>query len=191
MIGQTVIVNDMAVIAVEAIEGTDPVSAARPLSAAGGDDGGQGGEAPAGHAVRRPDGRGADAAVDAGGGARVLAIEAGMTILLDEPAAVALADKLGIVIVSVKADELPLRLASVRRRRPGPGAPWWGMQGGPENITQSPCPPEACLGEHHRKGRVSKRGQRAGWPLTNTRELQSERCAARESSTLVPQRGHP
>ena len=43
---------------------------------------------------------------------RVLAIEAGMTILLDEPEVVALADKLGISIVSLNADEVSLRIAA-------------------------------------------------------------------------------
>jgi DUF1009 family protein len=42
-------------------------------------------------------------------GARVLALEAEMTILLDEPRVVELADKLGIAIVSLKADEIQLR----------------------------------------------------------------------------------
>jgi DUF1009 family protein len=45
-------------------------------------------------------------------GARVLAIEAGMTILLDEPEVIALADKLGISIVSLNADEISLRIAA-------------------------------------------------------------------------------
>ena len=45
---------------------------------------------------------------------------------------------------------------------------------------------ERCL-----KELVSKRGHSAVCPLTNPRELQSERCRLRESSTLVPQRGHP
>ena len=44
-------------------------------------------------------------------GGRVLAIETGMTILLDKPEVVELADKLGIAIVSVKDEELALRLA--------------------------------------------------------------------------------
>jgi hypothetical protein len=42
-------------------------------------------------------------------GGRVLALEAGMTILLDEPQVIELADKLGIAIVSINADELQLR----------------------------------------------------------------------------------
>ena len=44
-------------------------------------------------------------------GARVLALEAGMTILLDEPEVLAMAERLGIAIVSLKADEVQLRVA--------------------------------------------------------------------------------
>ncbi|AMV17216.1 LpxI family protein [Planctomyces sp. SH-PL14] len=112
-IGQTVIVNDMAVIAVEAIEGTD--SCIRRSAALCR----RGGMTVVKVAKPQQDMRFDVPTVGVQtlqsmreAGARVLAIEAGMTILLDEPAVVALADKLGIVIVSVKADELQLRLAS-------------------------------------------------------------------------------
>ena len=44
-------------------------------------------------------------------GARVLAIESEMTIILDEAEVVRLANKLGIAIVSLKAEELRLRVA--------------------------------------------------------------------------------
>ena len=44
-------------------------------------------------------------------GARVLAIESGMTILLDEEEVIELADKLGICIVSLKSEEVRLRVA--------------------------------------------------------------------------------
>jgi DUF1009 family protein len=44
-------------------------------------------------------------------GGRVLAIEAGETILLDEPEVVELADKLGITIIAVNAEEVALRAA--------------------------------------------------------------------------------
>jgi LpxI C-terminal domain len=44
-------------------------------------------------------------------GARVLALESGMTILLDEPEVLAMAERLGIAIVSLKAEELQLRVA--------------------------------------------------------------------------------
>jgi len=45
-------------------------------------------------------------------GGRVLAVEAGMTILLDEPDVVELANRFGITIVSLNADELHLRAAA-------------------------------------------------------------------------------
>ena len=44
-------------------------------------------------------------------GGRVLAIESEMTILLDQQEVIELANKLGIAIVSVKADEMTLRMA--------------------------------------------------------------------------------
>ena len=42
-------------------------------------------------------------------GGRVLAVECGQTILLDEPEVVELANRLGIAIVSLNAEELQLR----------------------------------------------------------------------------------
>jgi DUF1009 family protein len=45
-------------------------------------------------------------------GARVLAVESDMTILLDQTEVTALADKFGITIVAMNADELKLKLAS-------------------------------------------------------------------------------
>jgi DUF1009 family protein len=109
-IGQTVVVNDTAVIAVEAIEGTDECIRR------------------AGHLCRRggltvvkvakPQ---QDLRFDVPtigvqtlqtmreAGARVLAIEAGMTILLDNQEVVQLADKLGIAIVALNAEEAELR----------------------------------------------------------------------------------
>jgi DUF1009 family protein len=44
-------------------------------------------------------------------GGRVLAIESDMTIILDEPDVIELADKLGIAIVAVSAVELEMRVA--------------------------------------------------------------------------------
>jgi UDP-2,3-diacylglucosamine hydrolase len=106
-VGQSVAVRGRAVLAVEAIEGTDQAIAR------------------AGHLARRggfvvvkvakpqQDMRFDVPAVgcttietmhQAGG--RVLAIEAGMTILLDEPATIALADRYGISIVAVEAAAL-------------------------------------------------------------------------------------
>lgn len=109
-IGQTVVVNDTAVIAVEAIEGTDEcIRRAGTLCRRGG------------MTVVKVAKPGQDMRFDVPtvgvqtlqtmreSGARVLAIETGMTILLDEDEVLRLADKLGIAIVSVKADELQMR----------------------------------------------------------------------------------
>ncbi len=112
-IGQTVVVNDTAVIAVEAIEGTDQcIRRAGTLCRRGG---------MTVVKVAKPN---QDMRFDVPtigiqtiqtmreSGARVLAIESGMTIILDDKEVVGLADKLGIAIVSVKADELRLRAAA-------------------------------------------------------------------------------
>ncbi len=45
-------------------------------------------------------------------GCRCLAIESGMTILLDQDEVIDLADRLGIAIVSLNAEELQLKAAS-------------------------------------------------------------------------------
>jgi len=45
-------------------------------------------------------------------GGRVLAIEAGMTIIISPEETAALADKFGIAIVAVNAEELALRVAA-------------------------------------------------------------------------------
>lgn len=112
-IGQTIVVNDTAVIAVEAIEGTDAaILRAGQLCS-------RGGFTVVKVAKPQQDMRFDVPAIgvktlqsmhEAGG--RVLAIESGMTILLDEEEVISLADKLGIAIVSLKAEELELRLAS-------------------------------------------------------------------------------
>jgi DUF1009 family protein len=109
-IGQTVVINDTAVIAVEALEGTDEcIRRAGQLCRRGG------------FSVVKVAKPQQDLRFDVPtigvqtlqtmreAGGRVLALEAGMTILLDEPQVVDLADKLGIAIVSLKADELHLR----------------------------------------------------------------------------------
>ena len=111
-IGQSVVVCDLAVIAVEAIEGTDRcIRRAGELCKRGG------------FTVVKVAKPQQDMRFDVPtiglqtiqtmqeSGGRVLAIETGMTILLDKPDVVELADKLGIAIVSVKAEELALRLA--------------------------------------------------------------------------------
>ncbi|QDU39898.1 hypothetical protein Mal4_42510 [Maioricimonas rarisocia] len=109
-IGQTVVVNDTAVIAVEAIEGTDEcIRRAGHLCRRGG------------FTVVKVAKPNQDMRFDVPtvgvktlhtmheAGGRTLAIESGMTILLDEAEVIELANKLGIAIVSVKAEELQLR----------------------------------------------------------------------------------
>lgn len=111
-IGQSVVVNDTAVIAVEAIEGTDQcIRRAGTLCRRGG---------MTVVKVAKPN---QDMRFDVPtigiqtlqtmreSGARVLAIESEMTIILDEAEVVQLANKLGIAIVSLKAEELRLRVA--------------------------------------------------------------------------------
>ena len=110
-IGQSVVVNDSAVIAVEAIEGTDQcirragelcrrgftvVKVAKPQQDLRFD-------------VPTIGLKTIQTMHEAGG--RVLAIESGLTIFLDQQEVLDLADKLGIAIVSVKAEEMALRIA--------------------------------------------------------------------------------
>lgn len=112
-IGQTVIVNDMAVIAVEAIEGTDAaIRRAGQLCE-------RGGFSVVKVAKPQQDRRFDMPTVglqtlqsmhEAGG--RVLAVESDMTIVLQQADVVRLADKLGIAIVALHADEMRARLAS-------------------------------------------------------------------------------
>jgi UDP-2,3-diacylglucosamine hydrolase len=112
-IGQTAVVNDMAVIALEAIEGTDAaIRRAGTLCR-------RGGFTVVKVAKPQQDMRfdvptiGVETIQtmrEAGG--RVLAVESEMTIMLDQPEVIELADRLGIAIVSLKADEVKLQLAS-------------------------------------------------------------------------------
>lgn len=112
-IGQSILVNDLAVIAVEAIEGTDrAIVRAGELCR-------RGGFTLVKVAKPQQDMRfdvptiGAQTIKtlhEAGG--RVLAIEASQTIILDEPEVVDLADRLGIAIVSVNADEVVMSKAA-------------------------------------------------------------------------------
>ena len=112
-IGQTVIVQDTAVIAVEAIEGTDQcIRRAGTLCK-------RGNLVVIKVAKPRQDMRFDVPTVGVQtlqtmqeAGARVLAIECGMTILLDEPEVLAMAERLGISIVSLKSEEIQLRVAS-------------------------------------------------------------------------------
>ena len=112
-IGQTAIVNDMAVIALEAIEGTDAaIRRAGTLCR-------RGGFTVVKVAKPQQDMRfdvptiGVETIQtmrEASG--RVLAVESEMTIMLDQPEVIDLADRLGIAIVSLKAEEVKLQLAS-------------------------------------------------------------------------------
>ncbi len=112
-IGQTVVVSDQAVIAAEAIEGTDAcirragtlcrrgkfsvIKVAKPQQDMRFD-------------VPTIGTQTIQTIREAGG--RVLAVESAKTILLDEPAVIEMADKFGIAIVALNAEELSLRLAS-------------------------------------------------------------------------------
>lgn len=109
-VGQTVVVNDMAVMAIEAIEGTDECIRRAGLLCR------RGGLTVVKVAKPEQDMRFDVPTVGVQtlqtmreAGARVLAIESGMTILLDEPEVIRLADKLGIAIVSLKTEEVQLR----------------------------------------------------------------------------------
>jgi UDP-2,3-diacylglucosamine hydrolase len=112
-IGQTAIVNDMAVIALEAIEGTDAaIRRAGALCR-------RGGFTIVKVAKPQQDRRFDMPTIgletiqtmrEAGG--RVLAVESEMTIMLDQQEVIDLADRLGIAIVSLKADEVKLQMAS-------------------------------------------------------------------------------
>jgi DUF1009 family protein len=112
-IGQTVIVHDQAAIAIEAIEGTDAcIRRAGMLCRRGG------------FTVVKVAKPQQDMRFDVPtvgletiqtmreSGGRVLAIECAQTILLDEPDVLRLADRCGIAIVSLKPEEVRLRIAS-------------------------------------------------------------------------------
>lgn len=112
-IGQTVVVNDMAVIAVEAIEGTDRcIRRAGELCR-------RGGFTVVKVAKPKQDMRfdvptvGLDTIktmYESGG--RVLAIEAGMTIMINPEEVTSVADKFGIAIVAVNSEEIALQEAA-------------------------------------------------------------------------------
>lgn len=112
-VGQSVIVNDMAVIAVEAIEGTDrAIRRSAELCR-------RGGFTVVKVAKPQQDMRFDVPTIGAQtirtmheSGGRVLAIESGKTIILDEAEVIELADKLGIAVVAVSAVELEMRAAS-------------------------------------------------------------------------------
>ena len=112
-IGQTVVVNDTAVIAVEAIEGTDRcIRRAGELCRRGG------------FTVVKVAKPNQDMRFDVPtigvetiksmheAGGRVLAIEAGLTIILDPKEVAEVADRLGIAVVAVNTEELALQAAA-------------------------------------------------------------------------------
>ena len=109
-IGQTIVCNDKAVIAVEAVEGTDEaIRRAGALCR-------RGGFTVVKVAKPQQDMRFDVPTVGVGtlktmqeSGGRVLAIESEKTILLDRDEVVSVADKLGIAIVALNAKELALR----------------------------------------------------------------------------------
>jgi len=112
-VGQTVVVNDTAVMAVEAIEGTD-----RCIQRAG-DLCPRGGFTVVKVAKPQQDMRfdvptvGIDTIKTMHeAGARVLAIEAAMTILLQPDEMSQLADRFGIAVVAINSEELALRAAA-------------------------------------------------------------------------------
>ena len=112
-VGQSIVVNDKAVIAVEAVEGTDEcIRRAGQLCRRGGFTVVK---------VAKPQqdmrfdvptvGVGTLRTMHASGG-RVLAIESEKTIVLDRDEFASLADKLGIAIVALNAQELALRVVA-------------------------------------------------------------------------------
>lgn len=109
-VGQSIVVNDKAVIAVEAVEGTDEcIRRAGTLCR-------RGGFTIVKVAKPQQDMRFDVPTVGVGtlrtmheAGGRVLAIESDRTIVLDRDEFVTLADKLGIAIVALNAQELALR----------------------------------------------------------------------------------
>ncbi len=112
-IGQTVIVNDQAAIAIEAIEGTDKaIRRAGELCRRGG------------FTVVKVSKPQQDMRFDVPtigidtihsiheSGGKVLAVEADKTIILDEAEVLKLADRLGITMVALHADEVQLKIAA-------------------------------------------------------------------------------
>ena len=112
-VGQSVVVNDLAVIAVEAIEGTDrAIRRAGELCR-------RGGFTVVKVAKPQQDMRFDVPTIGAQtiktlqeSGGRVLAIESNKTIMLDQREVIDLADRLGIAIVAINADELEMRAAA-------------------------------------------------------------------------------
>ncbi|MEZ6123199.1 MAG: UDP-2,3-diacylglucosamine diphosphatase LpxI [Planctomycetaceae bacterium] len=112
-IGQTVVVNDSAVIAVEAIEGTDRcIRRAGELCRRGGFTVVKVAKPQQGRRFDVPTIGVETIKTMSESGGRVLAIEADQTIILEPDVVAEAADKFGIAIVAVNAEELNLRAAA-------------------------------------------------------------------------------
>lgn len=112
-VGQSVCVCDTAVIAVEAIEGTDAaIRRAGDLCRRGGFTVVKVAKPQQDMRFDVPTIGTATIGTMHEAGGRVLAVESGLTIVLDQKEVIRLADKFGITIVSLNAEELRLRMAA-------------------------------------------------------------------------------
>ena len=112
-VGQSVCVADTAVMAVEAIEGTDEaIKRAGTLCKRGGFTVVKVAKPQQDRRFDVPTVGEATLHTMHEAGARVLAVESGKTIVLDRPEVAALADRLGIAVVSLNAEELTLKAAA-------------------------------------------------------------------------------
>ena len=112
-VGQSVCVADTAVMAVEAIEGTDAcIRRAGTLCRRGGFTVVKVAKPQQDRRFDVPTVGEATLHTMHEAGARVLAVESGKTIVLDRPEVAALADRLGIAVVSLNADELERKAAA-------------------------------------------------------------------------------
>ena len=113
-IGQTVAVKDKAVVAVEAMEGTDADDRARRRAGGSRRADHQGGEAEPGHAVRRAGHRRRDdCQAMRRAGASALSIDAGRTLVMDGEHVLSSADEAGITIVGREPLQ-PARITAAR-----------------------------------------------------------------------------
>ncbi len=112
-VGQSVAVNDTAVMAVEAIEGTDEcIRRAGKLCRRGGFTVVKVAKPEQDRRFDMPTIGAETVKTMHESGGRVLAIEAGMTIIIEPEEVTQLADKFGIAIVAVNAEELAMRVAA-------------------------------------------------------------------------------
>jgi DUF1009 family protein len=115
-IGQTIAVKDKAVVAVEAMEGTDAVIARAGRWPVRGSDR-QGGQAEQDMRFDVPVVGRADDRGDAGAGATALSVDAGRTLVLDGDAFFRAADEAGIAVVGTR-EEAGQRGAPLHRCAP-------------------------------------------------------------------------